>query len=327
MEDDIEVFSAGQGVWSEKSSPQKFEVRESNRTVVQLVFREFDVAVRTLVHPKWQRAICMLMENEKSHFDRRTIPPVVPGNINVQFAFFLNIEQTRPIFSLFFSLSLRMGSFTSTPKVIPGAGADDADAEYAAAPREGAEDCLRRCARHLGGLPEPIAREWTTENECGNKEEEEEETFRVLQWNVLSQGEHDQFNFPHESYQTNIFKTCSSWDEERQLCPLPRERASLADEEVQDAGGDRQARAGRGLSAGEENKTKAFGFPNSTVSFFISRRWTTSSSCSALCPPSATAASSSPSRTRPACTSKTTRGPTGAPFSTTPTGQNYCFFE
>ncbi len=83
-----------------------------------------------------------------------------------------------------------MGSFTSTPKVIPGAGADDTDAEYAAAPREGAEDCLRRCARHLGGLPEPIAREWTTEKECESNEKEEE-TFRVLQWNVLSQGEHD----------------------------------------------------------------------------------------------------------------------------------------
>ncbi len=92
-----------------------------------------------------------------------------------------------------------MGSFTSAPKIIPSADADDHDAEYCAdGDREDAEACLDRCARHLRGLPAPINREWRDAG--GNKVEEEEEeeeeggekeeSFRVLQWNVLSQGKY-----------------------------------------------------------------------------------------------------------------------------------------
>ncbi len=81
-----------------------------------------------------------------------------------------------------------MGSFTSTPKIIPSADADDYDAEYASSgSRETAPEVLERCRRNLATLPMPIERSWSEVN----KLEKPVETFRVLQWNVLSQGEID----------------------------------------------------------------------------------------------------------------------------------------
>ena len=97
--------------------------------------------------------------------------------------------------------SFRMGSFTSMPKVIPAASESDCDADVSY-PREGERQELgeflqERCGRHLASLPPPIERRWRTRNgdnrrrSEGTSEDREDdaEKIRVLQWNVLSQGE------------------------------------------------------------------------------------------------------------------------------------------
>ena len=94
-----------------------------------------------------------------------------------------------------------MGSFTSMPKVIPALSESDCDADVSY-PREGQREelpeFLARCSRHLASLPPPIERKWKTRRSiCNSKEEnsaidnesESCENIRVLQWNVLSQGE------------------------------------------------------------------------------------------------------------------------------------------
>ena len=102
-----------------------------------------------------------------------------------------------------------MGSFTSMPKVIPAASESDCDADVSY-PREGQREelpeFLARCSRNLSSLPPPIQRKWKNSNsDCDrdnssdgiieDNEEHDEvgsescEKIRVLQWNVLSQGE------------------------------------------------------------------------------------------------------------------------------------------
>ena len=88
-----------------------------------------------------------------------------------------------------------MGSFTSMPKVIPAAESEDADACYPRG-REDLTQFLARCSRNLGSLPPPIERKWRRERRSSGGggsdsrvESEDSEKVRVLQWNVLSQGE------------------------------------------------------------------------------------------------------------------------------------------
>lgn len=101
----------------------------------------------------------------------------------------------RKFFPISQSLSERideiMGSFTSQPKIIPAGDAQDTDVEYPQG-REELKVFLAKCVEQLGDLPAPIERNWrkTTENAITNpslKGEAESETFRVFQWNVLSQ--------------------------------------------------------------------------------------------------------------------------------------------
>jgi len=108
---------------------------------------------------------------------------------------------------------VRMGSFTSMPKVIPAASECDCDADVTYPPpdaREELPEFLARCSRHLTSLPPPIQRKWinnsnninnssSTNSSSSNDDErssvinednnasESGEKIRVLQWNVLSQ--------------------------------------------------------------------------------------------------------------------------------------------
>ena len=101
-------------------------------------------------------------------------------------------------------LLCRMGSFTSMPKVIPAASECDCDADVSyPRGREELPEFLARCSRNLGSLPPPIERKWTTKKRSNinsniiedydehddEVESESCEKIRVLQWNVLSQGE------------------------------------------------------------------------------------------------------------------------------------------
>ena len=101
------------------------------------------------------------------------------------------------------------------PKVIPAASECDCDADVTYPPpdaREELPEFLARCSRHLTSLPPPIQRKWinnstninnssSTNSSSSNDDErssvinednnasESGEKIRVLQWNVLSQGE------------------------------------------------------------------------------------------------------------------------------------------
>lgn len=109
---------------------------------------------------------------------------------------------------------VRMGSFTSMPKVSPAPDADDTDVDYGRE-REDLETFLNRCAAQLGSLPPPISRKWrkVISSQVYNGEQDGRlqltsfddistastaesrlltsrsgsEKIRVLQWNVLSQ--------------------------------------------------------------------------------------------------------------------------------------------
>ena len=88
----------------------------------------------------------------------------------------------------------RMGNLTSAPSIVPSSCSDE-DAEYCpgnGACRESHQDCLDRCGKHLAaaGLPQPIERQWLDVHGPRDDDDVEEELrFRLLQWNVLSQGE------------------------------------------------------------------------------------------------------------------------------------------
>lgn len=77
------------------------------------------------------------------------------------------------------------------PKKIASANADDHDVDY---PPEGIHlgEFLDRCSAQMADLPPPMLRSWISGlcNDDKNKNKEEEgEKIRLLQWNVLSQGE------------------------------------------------------------------------------------------------------------------------------------------
>lgn len=83
------------------------------------------------------------------------------------------------------------------PKVSPGKDADDTDLQYP----DGSEDlqtCLDRCAEHLTDLPRPIDRSWVGGGSSVSQDQHpsqlspetaDGEKIRILQWNVLSQGD------------------------------------------------------------------------------------------------------------------------------------------
>jgi len=95
---------------------------------------------------------------------------------------------------------VRMGSFTSMPKIKPVANADDNDVDYGNL--EDLTTVLNECQEQLESLPSPIPRQWRstkTSSAAAVIESEgrlhwssafsnlESETIRVFQWNALSQ--------------------------------------------------------------------------------------------------------------------------------------------
>eukprot|EP00096_Caligus_rogercresseyi_P011766 TRINITY_DN473_c0_g1_i4.p1 TRINITY_DN473_c0_g1~~TRINITY_DN473_c0_g1_i4.p1 ORF type:complete len:399 (-),score=101.30 TRINITY_DN473_c0_g1_i4:249-1445(-) len=76
-----------------------------------------------------------------------------------------------------------MGSFTSMPKVIPSANANDTDVDYPSG-KVTLPNFLEYCSKVLSELPPPLKRNWTT---IKNKSIATNETIRIFQWNVLSQ--------------------------------------------------------------------------------------------------------------------------------------------
>ncbi|KAH7968656.1 hypothetical protein HPB52_010512 [Rhipicephalus sanguineus] len=78
----------------------------------------------------------------------------------------------------------RMGSFTSAPKI---ANEDQADCDLEMEPQRPVtrEELLARCRQELQSLPPQLKRNFTG---C-YQEQPGSETVRVLQWNLLSQGQ------------------------------------------------------------------------------------------------------------------------------------------
>lgn len=130
------------------------------------------------------------------------------------------------------------------PKVKPGPDAEDTDLDYPQG-REDVATCLKRCEDHLQGCPSPIDRAWlvpkatkTQQQEVTDAANPSGQKIRVLQWNVLSQGELESSIFCNR--ESNFISVClgSSGHGQRQLCSLPNVSPELEAEKVQDAGGD-----------------------------------------------------------------------------------------
>ncbi len=74
------------------------------------------------------------------------------------------------------------------PKKIPSSDAEDKDVNYPNGRIKLHEFMQQMIKPQLKSLPDVIPRNWRCIDENGDNKEDKE-TFRLLQWNVLSQGE------------------------------------------------------------------------------------------------------------------------------------------
>lgn len=100
---------------------------------------------------------------------------------------------------LYLYFSSRMGSFTSAPKILND---DTADNDLHLPTSLTWEDLQMRCEEELSALPSKIVRKFQTVT-CSSQGgcKTDDSRIRVMQWNILSQGENECIfiNFPTDS--------------------------------------------------------------------------------------------------------------------------------